>query len=406
MRTGLFNRSDLNGGAAVSAMRLFNRLKADGVDVEYLVGIKHGHNGSRLMHPKSDLFAKVRNLAEQYLLRKRNGGFPFSLSVFPFPLGLLIRWFKLDVVHLHWIGAGFISISSLSRIRKPIIWTLHDSWPFTGGCHLPYECRNYLIECGKCPELNSVKEKDLSRCLNKRKQKTYRKIRNITFVSPSRWLADAAAKSSLLKNQRIVVIPNGLDTNVFLPKGKPASRALLNISSGSKMILFGAVNSTTDKNKGFQELLDAIGMVKHKPVELMVFGADGNELVESLGIKTHFLGRITDETKMAALYSAADVTVVPSRSENLSNVIMESLACGTPVVAFRIGGNSDMVEHQQNGYLAEPYKTEDLAMGLDWVLQHPEPEILSANARKKIGSEFEIGLCARRYTELYTSRCQ
>ena len=254
--------------------------------------------------------------------------------------------------------------------------------------------------------MNSVKEKDLSRCLNKRKQKTYRKIRNITFVSPSRWLADAAAKSSLLKNQRIVVIPNGLDTNVFLPKGKPASRALLNISSGSKMILFGAVNSTTDKNKGFQELLDAIGMVKHKPVELMVFGADGNELVESLGIKTHFLGRITDETKMAALYSAADVTVVPSRSENLSNVIMESLACGTPVVAFRIGGNSDMVEHQQNGYLAEPYKTEDLAMGLDWVLQHPEPEILSANARKKIGSEFEIGLCARRYTELYTSRCQ
>lgn len=403
MKIGILNRSDSIGGAAVSASRLYVKLKEKIFDIKYLIGVKQGKNESILLHYKADYFAKLRNYVEHLFLDKRNGSFPFSLGLFPFPLNLLIKYHKIDILHLHWIGAGFVSIRSLSKIEKPIVWTMHDSWSFTGGCHIPYACTRYLGNCGQCPELVSKKENDLSRYLFQKKKNSYDQIQNITFVSPSKWLAEAASKSSLLCNRKIVVIPNGIDTLKFNPRNKIESRAILHIQPESKIILFGAVDSTSDKNKGYSQLLSALDLVMTTDFEILVFGSKNIEILEILGKKTHFLGRICDEDMMATIYSAADVTIVPSLSENLSNVIMESLSCATPVVAFNIGGNSDMIDHRLNGYLAEPYQTTDLANGIDWILSHPNIGEIKRSARNKVVECFDINIIANKHIELYNS---
>jgi glycosyltransferase involved in cell wall biosynthesis len=402
VKIGLLSRSDLDGGAAVFGLRLFVKLREQNADVKYLVGIKHGLNESTLLYFKSPFFTKLRNYFERLLLKNRNGNFPFSLCLFPFPLKLLLSYHNIDLVHIHWIGAGFISIRSLKRIRIPIIWTMHDSWPFTGGCHIPYNCEKFRHNCGKCPELNSQLEDDLSRKIFNLKRRFYNQIKNITFVSPSNWLAESAFVSTLLKDKKVIVIPNGIDTELFSPKNKAGAREYLNVSPLSKIVLFGAVNSTSDKNKGFLQLLSALKQIDIPDVEIMVFGSTGDALINTLAAKTVFLGKISDENLMALIYSAADVTVVPSLSENLSLVIMESLSCGTPVVAFNVGGNSELVDHKVNGYLAEPFSTADFSNGIKWVLEKQgKTDILSRKAREKIINNFDINLVVKKYFELY-----
>ncbi len=403
MKIGLINRSDIDGGAGVAALRLFRKLKERNADVKYLVGIKHGDNASTMLHYKSDFYAKIRNFIELLVLNKRNGKFPFSLCEFHFPLKLMLKYHKIDIVHLHWIGGGFISIKSLSKINKPIVWTMHDSWPFTGGCHIQYDCSNFKHKCGKCPQLKSLQESDLSRRMYNNKNESYSKIQKITFVSPSRWLAEKAAESSLLSNKKIVIIPNGIDTAKFCPKDKNEYRAHLNIKPETKVVLFGAVYSTSDRNKGYAQLLEAFNLQRDLEFEIMVFGSENTGVNEISGKKTYFLGRIWDENMMAAIYSAADVTVVPSLSENLSNVIMESLSCSTPVVAFNIGGNPDLIDHKQNGYLARPFETKDLAIGIEWMLFNSNISQLQENARTKVVKCFDIDLIADKYMALYNS---
>jgi glycosyltransferase involved in cell wall biosynthesis len=405
VKIGLLSRSDIDGGAAVFALRLFVKLKEQQADVNYLVGIKHGQNDSSFIHVKSPFFTKLRSYIERLRLKNRNGNFPFSLCFLPFPLKFFVDRHQIDVVHLHWIGAGFISIRSLKKIRKPVIWTLHDSWTFTGGCHLTHDCVNYLENCGKCPQLNSRKENDLSRKQFNLKKRVYNQVGNITFVCPSNWLAEIASRSTLLNDKKVVVIPNGIDTELFSPKNKKEARESLDVSPSAKIILFGAANSTRDKNKGFLHLLSALKEMKYSGVEMMVFGSTSDDLIETLGEKTTFLGNIRDERLMAAIYSAADVTVVPSFSENLSLVIMESLSCGTPVVAFNVGGNSELIDHKVNGYLAEPFSTSDLANGIDWVLEERDKSNnLSQNARGKMVKHFNIIAVAKKYFELYHSQ--
>jgi glycosyltransferase involved in cell wall biosynthesis len=403
MKIGILNRSDLNGGAAVSSLRLFLNLKEHEVNVEYLVGIKEGKNSSIMLHYKSDFFTKLRKYFEQLLLNKKNGNLPFSLGMIPYPINFFIRYHKIDIVHFNWVGGGFISIKSLSKIKKPIVWTMHDSWSFTGGCHIPYDCSNFVTNCGRCPQLNSVNKQDLSAYLYKIKKSTYNNINNITFVSPSKWLAEIASKSGLLSEKKIVVIPNGIDTFKFSPKIKDNARSFLNLKTKKKVVAFGAVQSTNDKNKGYIQLLSALDLLKELDFDVIVFGSNNIEIHEISGKKTYFLGRIWNEDLMSTIYSAADLTIVPSLSENLSNVIMESLSCGTPVVAFDIGGNADLIEHKLNGYLAKPYNIEDLAFGINYILFNSNLRQLQENSRKKIVDNFDINIISDMYHKLYKS---
>lgn len=329
----------------------------------------------------------------------------FSTACLPESLGTKVAKLNPDIVHLFWVNGGFLNIETLRNIKKPVVWTLHDMWPFTGGCHYDEMCGRFRNSCGNCPILNSEKEKDLSRKVWKRKEKYWKGV-EIVVVATSYWIADMARSSSLFKNRRIEVIPNGIDIDKYKPAGKELARATYNLPLDKKLILFSAFGATTDKRKGNHYLVKALDKMSREgwgsDAELVILGASKPEKVQDMGMKVHYMGYMHDDKSQVMLYSAADVVVAPSRQENLSNTVIESLSCGTPVVAFDIGGMPDMIEHRINGYLATPFEYEDLAKGIIWVIEDKDRhKLLSKQARESAEEKYSLKVVADRYMSLY-----
>jgi glycosyltransferase involved in cell wall biosynthesis len=400
---------DTFGGAARAAYRLHHGLRKCDVDSCMLVQDKSSDNFT-VRGPETKgayLLARIRanfDAVPLWLYPRRQTTF-FSSAILPDTLKGEIALLDPDVIHLHWVSYGFMRIESLAAIRRPIIWTLHDSWAFTGGCHLPHDCLNYHEKCGFCPVLGSKRQNDLSRWVWRRKEHIFRKL-NLTIVTPSHWLAECARASSLLHGFRIEVIPNGLDLKRFTPIDKTFARQILDLPLNKKIILFGAIRSTSDKNKGFHLLKSALyNLVEQgldKKVELVVFGSSEPVNAPDFGLKTHYLGFLHDDISMELLYSAADLLVVPSIQENLPYTIMEAMACGTPSVAFNVGGMPDMIEHGFNGFLISPVDTADLAAGMARILTDDSLQSeMSRHSRLKAEREFAIELVASRYGRLY-----
>jgi len=294
-----------------------------------------------------------------------------------------------------------IKIEDMAKIKAPIVWSLHDMWAFTGGCHYSEECKAYEKECGSCKILESNKENDLSRKIHNRKKKTFNKIDNMTIVGLSKWLSNCAQNSALLKNKKHINLPNLIDTRIFKPFDKEKSRELWSLPQDKILVLFGAMGATSDPRKGFNELTDAMGKLKNNDIEFVVFGSSQPQNIPDLGFKIHYLGSLADDVSLVTLYSAVDVMIVPSLQENLSNVIMESLSCGVPVIGFNVGGNSDMINHKKNGYLVRPFDASDLAYGIEWILNIENYDELCHNAREKVIREFDSVVVAKKYIELY-----
>ncbi|NEO27037.1 MAG: glycosyltransferase, partial [Kamptonema sp. SIO4C4] len=274
-----------------------------------------------------------------------------------------------------------------------------------GGCHYTEGCDRYQESCGQCPQLASQREKDLSHQVWKRKQKAWKNV-NLTIVTPSRWMADCVQASSLFRERRVEVIPFCLDTQLYRPIERPIARQLLNLPPDKTLILFGAIAATADRRKGFHLLIEALQRLSQSEqltnTELVVFGADEPDNPLDLGFKTHYLGSFADDISLALVYSAADVMIVPSLAESFGQTASEALACGTPVVAFNATGLKDIIDHQENGYLATPYEVEDLAQGIAWVLAGEERyQKLSVNAREKVENCFNLELQANAYHALF-----
>jgi glycosyltransferase involved in cell wall biosynthesis len=328
----------------------------------------------------------------------------FSPAIIPDNISKKVKNINPDIVHLHWIAGGFIKIESLDKMKKPIVWTSHDMWAFSGGCHYDEECGKYISNCGRCPLLNSNKQKDLSYKIWKRKKKAWENL-DFTIITPSSWLGECAKKSSLFNKTRVEVIPCGIDLNRFKPIDKNIARNILHLPKDKKLILFGALSALSDKRKGYpllKEALKKFSSKENKDIELVIFGSSKPKDEENLGFKTHYLGRLNDEISLALVYSASDAMIVPSIQDNLPNTIMESISCGTPVVAFDVGGIHDMIDHQKNGYLVKPFDTTDLAHGIKWVLEdNIRWRKLSENARLTVINKFDIIKVAKRYENLY-----
>jgi len=408
MKILIVNISDLNGGAARAAYRLHNALLAEDIDSEMLVLDKYSDDfkvksinstkkrkGLNLLRPSIDNFPVT--------FYKNKGKTAFT-PAFIGSAGVIesINSISADIVHLHWIGGAMIKLEDLSRINAPIVWSLHDMWAFTGGCHYDEECKAYEKTCGSCVVLGSHKENDLSRKVYKRKEKVYGRIKNMTIIGLSSWISHLAQKSSLLKDKKHINLPNPINTELFKKFNKVKARELWNLPKDKKLLLFGAMGATSDPRKGFDSLKEVFYALKEKEdIELVVLGGSKPEFFEDFALKTHYLGKLTDDISLITLYSAVDVVVVPSLQENLSNVIMESLSCGTPVVGFNIGGNGDMIESKKNGYLAEPFISDDMANGILWVLDDENYDRLSQYAREKVLKEFDSSVVSRQYIELY-----
>ena len=402
-----------SGGAGRATLRLHQGLQRIGVDSQILVQLKYSDNKA-VLAPRTTFgkFCAKLKLLEHLdalplkLYPQRKAG-DFSLQWLPDRIASKVAQFAPDVVNLHWVCHGYLSIESIAKFKTPIVWTLHDMWAFTGGCHYSQECDRYINSCGTCPQLSSSKNGDISRWVWQRKLKAWQDL-NLTIVTPSTWLAKCASSSSLFKDVRVEVIPNGLDTQQYKPIPQQVARELLNLPQHKQLILFGAMYPNSDRRKGFYLLQQALQSIKksakHDSIEVVIFGAARPKEPIELGLPCHYLGKLNDDISLAVVYSAADVFVAPSTQDNLPNTVMEALACGTPCVAFNIGGMPDMIEHQHNGYLAQALDSEDLARGIIWVLENQETNHLRHRARQKADKEFTLDLQARRYKSLYLER--
>lgn len=413
MKTLLLNTFDLVGGAARAAFRLHKGLEGIGVNSHMLVQRKSSDDPS-VIGPQNILEKalgkrRVRPMLDSLpvkLYHKRRHA-DFSPAVLPENLATKIFALNPDIVHLHWVSYGFLRLETLKRLHRPLVWTLHDMWAFTGGCHYDQGCNRYRESCGKCPILRSSKEKDLSRWIWQRKQKSWQDL-NLTVVAPSRWLADCVKASSLFHNVRVEIIPNGINLSRFTSHNKKLARKRLSLPPDKRLILFGAIESTRNERKGFRFLKPALQWLVNNgwsdKAELVIFGASKPKKPPNLGFRSHYIGRVRNDAKLALLYAAADIFVAPSTQDNLPNTVMEALACGTPCVAFRIGGMPDMIEHKTTGYLAEPFKTEELAKGIAWILNDEARwEALSHQARDGAKQQFGIYRIAQCYLDLYES---
>ncbi len=408
MKVLFLSNSDGKGGGYAAAFRLLQGLTPLDVHALMLVAEKtrgcHSVIGPATKIQK--LFSLLRPPLDNLPLRlyKNRDNAIFSVSYLPDRVAGKSRTINPDLIHAHWVCRGFLQIETMQKFKKPIIWTLHDMWAFTGGCHYNHGCEKYINSCGQCPQLGSNRHHDLSYCIWRRKEKTWHSL-DLTLVSPSKWLSKCAKESALFKNIRVEVIPNGIDTTVYKPIDKLIAREILGLKKNIKLILFGAMSFTSDKRKGFQYMAGAlkkIGEGFNDDIEAVIFGASEPPSQPDFGLKVHYVGQFYDDASLSLLYSAADVFIAPSVQDNLPNTVMEALSCGTPCVAFNIGGMPDMIEHEHNGYLAQPFDVEDLTKGIAWVLSDDKRwQILSKNARRKVEQEFDLQLISQKYVNLY-----
>ena len=405
---------DVKGGAARATYRLHKGLQSIGVDSQILVGYKFSDDKTvRLMPTKfGENFKSLRPKLNRLPLKlyPKLGQVIFSPQWVPDSLAWEVAKINPDVINLHWVCEGYMQIETLAKFNKPMVWTLHDMWAFTGGCHYSESCDRYIDACGACPQLHSTKDADISRWIWQRKAEAWKKL-NLTLVSPSVWLAKCANSSSLFKDFRVEVIPNGIDIQMYKPINSQWAREILNLPKDKQIVLFGIAGGTSNRWKGFNLLVSALQSLSksgwNDRIELLVFGSSQPENDVELGFKAHYLGNLADDISIATVYAAADVFVAPSVYDNLPNTVMEAAACGIPSVAFNIGGLPDMIEHCSNGYLAKPYETEDLARGIAWVLEDPDRhEKLCHNARMKVEAKFTLEVQAREYQKLYEEVCQ
>ncbi|RQW82096.1 MAG: glycosyltransferase, partial [Geobacter sp.] len=268
-----------------------------------------------------------------------------------------------------------------------------------------FDCLRYREDCGACPTLGSSRQEDLSQRIWRRKRNAWANL-NLTVIAPSHWLARCAGSSSLFRDTRIEVIPNGLDIDRFRPIDQGTARDILSLPRDRKLILFGGAQASSDPNKGFHYLTEALGKLSSRgwgeKADVLVFGSPEPEKNPGFGMQVHYLGHVHDDVTLSLLYSAADVFVAPSIQENLPNTVMEAAACGTPSVAFKIGGLPDLVEHGRTGYLAQPFETHDLAQGIAGLLGDDKKRSKMGDAaRHKVVSEFALERIALRHAEIY-----
>ena len=404
-----------NGGAGRACSRLNKALKAEGIDSQLAVNFLFRDNPEVVNLSKgffNKWFTAFGIILERYYskLFTKPLPIPFSFPLWGRDLSKLELLRSADIIHLHWINHAFlrpVDLAKLSALNKPIVWTFHDSNAFTGGCHVRYECDHFIKECGNCPVLKNAAIDDKSHKIWLQKKNAYAELK-FTVVAPGRWMADSVRMSSLLRLNKVVNIPNTLDTQIFKPSDKVVARQVIGLDTEKFILMSGFMPSRMDMHKGTSYLVDAIELfadnygIDPNEMELIIFGNRDEKNVPDFPIRTTFLGTINDDEKLALCYSAADVFLAPSLEDNLPNTVMESLACGTPVAAFRTGGIPDMVLHKQNGYLAEYRSSADLARGIAWVYS-ANRQVLSANSRKTIEDHFSEHTIARQHIELYES---
>lgn len=411
MRVLHVNTSDLDGGAARAANRIHRALRSIGVDSQMLV-IELREPAPHVHQPLSPsrqvIYRAKLALSKRLLSRQHTPTNPVLHSLNRFSSGLAnwINHSQFDIVNLHWVGREMLSVEEIGRIRKPICWTMHDMWPFSGAEH--YDDLTYpgRYRTSYTPDTRPITYSgaDLDAQVWHRKRKAWSGKR-FQLISPSRWLASCAGESSLMRHQPCCVIANCVDTDIFKPLDRRTARGVLNLSADKRYILFGAMYSTSDMRKGFHLLREALLQLSTHPgilrnTELLVFGSSAPLNSFDFNLPIHYLGHFHDEISLALLYSAADVFVAPSLQDNLPNTIVESLSCGTPCVAFNIGGMPDLMVPAMPELLANIREPQSLTSSLLHALNTPlERDLIRRHALQM----FAPSSLAKAYSDVYVN---
>ena len=408
MRIALFNSYDDNGGASIATLGILSSLVKVGLRADLWVLSKT--SAKKNVYQVKRFFSKgalsfIDSLPVYFYLRRNRR--IFTSAWINNSIANVANSGNYDVINLFWVSGGFFRIESLENINIPIIWTLHDMWPLTGGCHYDEGCARYEDQCGKCPLLNSSNTVDLSNINLKRKISSWGS-KKINIIATSSWIGKCAKASSIFKNSKISIVPNAIDVNKFKPFDKIYAKSEHNLNPLKKYILFSAHGAMKDARKGFIYFLEAIRILSitksFKEYELVILGSGSVSLFSKENIinKVHFINFIDNEPQRVSLYSACDLLIAPSLQENLSNTVMESLSCGTPVVAFNVGGMPDLIQHKLTGYLAEYKDSSDLANGILYCLEDGEwLKQASINARKFVTREFSPDVVGKKYHDVY-----
>jgi glycosyltransferase involved in cell wall biosynthesis len=361
-----------------AALRLHNAFLDVNIDSSILFFHPWTQDGKKIkkLGGNSKLIYRLEQFAQWFISRTSHKQFGlFTYPVFGADITKVEEVKNADIIYLHWILWGMLnlrSIEKLAKLGKPLILVMHDMWTITGGCHHSFICEKYKSHCTACPVFAHEKKFDLSWFGFKKKSNLYNKYDNFYFVSPSNWLHNCATQSNLTRNKPLFYIPNVIDTKVFKAIDKGTSRKILNLDTDDYILAFGAV-SVDSPYKGWDYLKRALNLLhkdeNFRKVTILIFGGVLNNNIENeIPFKIKYLGYLKDEYLMPVVYSAADVFIAPSLAEVFGYVILESLCCGTPVVAFDVGGIPDLIRHKNNGYLARYKDAEDVATGIKYCL--------------------------------------
>jgi glycosyltransferase involved in cell wall biosynthesis len=410
-----------SGGAANACRRLHEGLLGQGVASKLLVlhktkEIKEGYEFSaqnQKTHPLFKFLKKVKHKIgkkyhleflktnvskEELFIKRREQGlelYSFPNSIHDITASKLYK--EADVINLHWV-AGFLDYESFfKKNKKPVIWTLHDMNPFTGGEH--YVEINYGIGKEGIPlKRNFSKlENDYSERNLKMKLKALINFIPLSIISPSRWLQEEAQDSLLFKNRVVNLVPYGMDVQNFTCRDVNFSRELFNIPLDKKVILFVA-DSVANQRKGYVYLKRALEDLNREDVLLCSIGKGQPDL--NTTIESRHLGQIGDERIISAIYSLADVFVIPSLMDNLPNTVLESLLCGTPVIGFPVGGIPDMIEHKRNGLLTSEVSVDALKKSIEYFL-HSGVSSSREQIREQAVKKYDQSVQANKYLQIF-----
>jgi glycosyltransferase involved in cell wall biosynthesis len=416
MNIAIISTFDNVGGAAIAAYRLFKGLKKLKQGPVMLVKEKKS-NGPGIYKVKTKAPEyNIERMLFQQIHKKEIDQDRTVLSntwyTIPYP-GYDLSKTQLiansDIINLHW-AAEFQSVETISNLLKtvkPVVWTLHDENPYTGGCHYTAGCTKYQADCIDCLQL---KDNRYQIPFYNLKNKINLWNKNLTIVTPSKWLAECARKSRVFKDLRVEVIPNSLETDIFKPKAKDLAKKELGLDTQLITLLFGAYTGH-EKRKGFAKLLDTMkhclkykefkDLVKKKGIKILTFGPPQVEL-EKLAIEIESIGYIDDNEKLSTIYSAADIFILPSLEDNLPNTMLEAMACGTPVVSFEVGGMPDMITNGITGYMAPPFDVKTFGeIIIKIIFSKDERKQMELNCRQLIEKKFKLQDQAENYLALF-----
>ena len=393
------------GGGAIAMYHLYRSLNSAGVEGKILSGIK------TLESPESEAISRLPRLESQLRRITSRLGLNDIHCLSSFQLKQHEFYQQAELVNFHVIHSGFFNYLAIPALTqsKPAVFTLHDMWHFTGHCAYSFDCDRWKIGCGNCPYPDSYPaiKKDNTRLEWKLKNWVYTRS-NLSIITPSRWLAQQA-KQSMLNCFPINCVPNGIDTEAYQPLNPEQCRSVLGIPTGKKVLMFSA-QSLKEYRKGGDILLKALSnlpvSLKAETV-LLTLGNGGKTISEAVDMQSIELGYVSSDRLKSLAYSAADLFIFPTRADNLPLVLQESMACGTPMVSFKIGGVPDLVRSGVTGYLAQPEDAIDLSNGIVQLLEDDaQREKMSQNCRAIALAEYPLELQAQRYIELYTQAIQ